>query len=117
VVLETPYGIGAFAVPVGSAPPRAGLRYDVEFEFDGRIDTDTNSTVVRRVVPQILVRGPVTVLAGTVEHVDEDGMAYLRLGPDCLIMIDSVPGHVAAGDRVETGFPSHEIKAYFTGPS
>lgn len=38
-----------------------------------------------------------TIIVGTVESIDDDGMAYIRLSVDCLIMVESVPGELSQG--------------------
>lgn len=50
-----------------------------------------------------------TIIVGTVESIDEDGMAYLRLTEDCLIMAESVLGELTEGMRVKITLAHEEL--------
>jgi len=42
-----------------------------------------------------------SIIIGTIESVDDDGMVYVRIAEDCLIMAESVIGELAEGDKVK----------------
>lgn len=46
---------------------------------------------------------------GVIESVDPDGVAFLRLSPDGLVMLDGEPGELAPGQRVRLAAPPELI--------
>lgn len=50
-----------------------------------------------------------TIIIGKVESLDDDGMAYIRLSDDCLIMVESVHGELAQGVRVKIRLPHEQL--------
>jgi hypothetical protein len=85
VVFSCPAGEGFGIWRCASDPERIG--YDVEFDFDQRVQTDM--IVYEDCAPSFTRIGEKTAVHAKVDAVDDDGMAYLRLHASCLVMSES----------------------------
>lgn len=56
-----------------------------------------------------IVEADKVVIAGAIESRDEDGMTYLRLASDCLLMIES-GDNLRVGSHLRLSLPSSELK-------
>jgi hypothetical protein len=56
--------------------------------------------------------GTPLVLNGLVDAIDDDGMAYFRLGPDSLTMIDADSSEVMSGTWLRLEFDPATVEAY-----
>jgi len=94
-----------------SIPPEPGTVYDVEFD----IDSCLSQIVAKQASDELGIRqdGSEVVLAGKVDSIDEDGMAYIRLSKDCLIMIEAGSKSILKDDSIVLKFNSRlfEISA------
>jgi hypothetical protein len=82
----------AWAVWNGSTAPQPGKTYDVEIDIEDQIDLSKNARIISDSHMAITGDKSHVTLAGVVEEQDGDGMAYLRIARDCLIMIEVFEG-------------------------
>jgi hypothetical protein len=94
--------------------PHVGEEFDIEFDVSATADRATNTRNTEIVSPALQVQGQVVLLQGTIESVEEDGMALLRMATDCLVMIDTVGG-ISIGDVVQICVPSSALSITPTG--
>ena len=85
VVFSSPAGEGFGIWQSGAEPERKS--YDVEFDFDQRVQTDM--IVYDDCEPSFTRVGEETAVHAKIDAVDDDGMAYLRLHASCLVMSES----------------------------
>ena len=78
----------------------AGQVRDVELDFDDPLREGQNVAVISGGAFRVLQHRDQTVLEGLVDSLDDDGLLYLRLGDDCLMMLDSAPGAFSVGDWI-----------------
>src|SRR5260221_1354651 len=69
--------------------PLQGKEYEVELDLDCVLGLNSNTRAADGVAPKLFNEGDQIVVQATVEAVDDDGMAYLRLARDCLIMVQT----------------------------
>ena len=75
--------------------PVVGSQYDVEFEIEDVVRLGENASLVDPAVQaEVGVEGDTASFVGAAERIDDDGVIFFRLAPDCLMMVDSVPGQV-----------------------
>jgi len=91
------------------------LACDIEFTIASAAARGTNAMPGRPNGFQISLIGDATLLAGLVEGVDEDGVFYFRLAPDCLVLVDAEPGTFRAGEWIEITCPPDELLLYPIG--
>jgi hypothetical protein len=113
----------AFTAPCGIANARwrgEGIAPQVERECDVELDVSVtadraiNTKNTQIVLPSLLTQVDTVLLRGGIEGVDEDGLAYLRIASDCLLMIDTAGG-ISVGDVVEICVPSSALSITPTG--
>ena len=73
---------------VSSLVPEVGFEYTVEVDIDKSIDELRYCNEAQN-KQSIEFCSSVVLIRGMIESIEEDGMCYLRLSDDCLIMIDS----------------------------
>ena len=95
-------------------PPLVGKAYDVELDIDASIDRTTNARNVEGDGACLFTEGDHTLLRGSVEAVEDDGLAYLRLATDCLVMIDTA-GNISRGEVIEISLPSISFSVTVVG--
>jgi hypothetical protein len=94
--------------------PHAGEEYDVELDVSVIADRATNTRSVEVASPALFVQGEMVLLRGAVEGVEDDGLVYLRMAPDCLVMVDTAGG-ISTGDVVQICVPSSALSITPTG--
>jgi hypothetical protein len=77
--------------------PVNGREYDVELDIDPILRMGENAAVELGLMPALAMIGTQVQIVAIVEQVDDDGMVYLRLSPDCIVMIES------AGPKIQCG--------------
>lgn len=96
--------------------PVEGAEYDVELDLDVVLERAKNMLPDDAAVPALFIEGDWVTLHATVEGVDDDGVAYLRLARDCLIMVETV-GEISAGKAIRVTVPPSAISVTpFGGP-
>lgn len=91
------------------ADPKTTFSYDVELDVDKTI-TDLFVEKLSELPAQSLkLSGDNLFITGLVEDVDEDGMAYFRLAPDCLLMIESGNTVFSSGDVIVLKVSSQDL--------
>ena len=79
--------------------PVVGDTLQVEFDINVPIEKGRNAFIADKMVFTMDHDCDHSiVLCGVVDSVDDDGMVYLRLTEDCLVMIESRAGHVQVGE-------------------
>jgi hypothetical protein len=78
----------AWARWMGERPPQVGRDYSVELDVDGPVAAYAPEEVAAREFAIDFVNEK-TTLCGLLEVVQEEGMGFFRLGPDCLVLIDT----------------------------
>jgi len=92
---------GAIATWHGKSLPEKGKAYDSELDITETLALGTNcSKSDLRKFTLIRDDDSTTRVIGMVDSIDEDGMVYLRLADDCLIMIESSIGTFAESDWI-----------------
>ncbi len=71
-----------------SGEPYSGKEYSIEIDIDKSLD-ELNCTKLSNSEMKINLLEDGVRLSGELEDIESDGMCYLRLSPDCLIMIES----------------------------
>ena len=94
--------------------PVLGKSYDVELDVDAVADASTNMPMVAKSDTGISFTDETVRLSVVIEDMDEDGMAYLRLSDDCLLMMEVV-GEIAVGSNVEIRVPHDAVTVTVTG--
>jgi hypothetical protein len=94
--------------------PSAGMIYDVELDLEGPVEVGHNARFCASGPPYLAGNGGVTMRT-SVEDADEDGMLYLRLTDDCLVMAEST-GEVLAGTTLELSFSDTSVFLTPIGP-
>lgn len=88
--------------------PVEGAEYHVELDLDLVLDRATNTRVVEAAAPALHDDGERVVVQAIVEAVADDGVAYLRLAPDALVMVETTGGFMA-GDHVRVTAPAGAV--------
>jgi hypothetical protein len=91
-------------------PPHAGRSYDVEIDIADSMELGRNTSILAAPRPAISGTEERARLSGTIDSVDEDGLVYLRLAPDCVVMIDASPGEFEPGHAVELDVPIASVE-------
>ncbi|MDD9941114.1 MAG: hypothetical protein OXU20_08760 [Myxococcales bacterium] len=111
IVVQFESAVGAGRGRWGSEKhPKIGERYSVELDVDGGISKYRPEFVDAAVAASICVTQGHTVLCGLLEAVDPDGMGYLRLGADCLVMIEIDMDRAETGSWVRLKVPQMELE-------
>jgi hypothetical protein len=110
IVIDCPIGRIAGAWREGSISPRAGQWIDVEFDIDHVIRITDGIEVESRTASLLWESGS-NHIVGCLESVDEDGMGYLRLAADCLLMLET-DGAVLPGQWIQLRVPPSSVGVY-----
>ena len=86
-----------------------GQELDVELDFSDRLRKGQNAAAASDGEFRVRQQGEQAVLEGMVESLDDDGLLYLRLGDDCLVMVDSTPGEFLIGDWIRIHCASEKL--------
>ena len=76
---------------IGDDAPVIGFKIDVEIDLDEPMIKGSNASLIadNKCNHITLGKNLLVEIKGQIESIDDDGMAYLRLAADCLIMIES----------------------------
>jgi hypothetical protein len=110
IVIECPIGQIAGTWRETLPSPQAGQWIDVEFDIDYVIH-DTDVIDVENRIMSLQWESSSNHIVGCLESVDEDGMGYLRLAVDCLLMLDT-DGALVSGQWVHLQVPSSSVGIY-----
>jgi hypothetical protein len=72
----------------GKRAPKVGCEYSIELDVDGPVSAYAPEEVTTRAFAIDFVNEK-TRLCGVLSVVQEEGMGFFRLGPDCLMLIDT----------------------------
>lgn len=88
--------------------PRRSQDYSVELDVDQVMTLGQNASYSRQSECAVNHEEGLVTLNGLVEDRDDDGMIYLRIAPDCLMMIESEGAEIQKGKwlqvRLEPSF-------------
>lgn len=101
----------------GGDKPNIGYEYDVEIDIGKTIDEIYFSNNENKDKYLISSNENFTFINGKIESIDEDGMVYLRLAQDCLIMIESVNSKINQGDWIGLNIMYEDIEIFAQGNS
>jgi hypothetical protein len=93
-------GTGRGAWATWAAPPVVGREYDVEFDFSEVLGASVAEPQPKAGEPWVRFHDDVVELHVGVEAIDEDGVMFLRLNPECLIMVDCPALDFEVGDHL-----------------
>jgi hypothetical protein len=80
--------------------PIVGRSYDAELDVEVPLKIGENATLDATASRGLQLRGADVELSGAVEGVDTDGLVYLRLADDCIVMIESQGALFQTGDLI-----------------
>jgi len=124
LVREVSDDVAVVDTAIGSM--RAQLRGDVDAPLGRPVDVEFTIDVIATdgdvvdfasaggQAPSARVCGSLSVLVGCVEGVDGDGVGYLRLAPDCLVLLET-DGSLTPGSWVELRIAPPSIGVFVTG--
>jgi hypothetical protein len=95
--------------------PVAGKEYQVEIDMTPVLRVCENASFLTGTGASIMVLDHRVQLTAEVDGVDEDGVVYLRLAPDCLFMAESVNSVFQPGSIVRTILDPRELQVTVTG--
>ena len=97
VEFSTKYGSG-----IGLCENVEGLEetkvYSAEIDIHSRINLNHNAAIVSDRRYFIKHHQDENEIQGLVEQIDEDGLIYLRVGDDCIIMIENDSNQISKGE-------------------
>ncbi len=108
VAFESRHGSGVAKWDSSVVAPSVGKEFDVEFDVDVKLSSANTIKIMPTNVSIASAEGGVVLLRGLIDSVDEDGVACLRLGVDCLVIVDAEDGF-ASGDVVEMRVPDRGL--------
>lgn len=83
----------------------------IELSIEVPLELDVNATQTEQRIASIANQGAHLVFIGEVEHVDQDGVAFLRLARDALVMIE-VEGELVRGTWVKWKVHQNLVRAW-----
>ena len=93
--------VGAgFAKWASSEKPSKNNSYDVELDIEKTVSEAWDKKNSYKPKSALMVDGTKVIVQGILESIDEDGMAYLRISPDGLIMIEAGEGTFSEDENV-----------------
>lgn len=101
------YGMATW---MNSEAPSKTHQYDVEIDIRKSIDqvqlvgSDDDHEY------RLILEGSSVIMNGTIELIEDDGMAYYRLSQDCIIMIESGKANVKEGDWVKLKLKCSDVE-------
>lgn len=90
--------------------PSKAYQYDVEIDIEKSIDQLRLDGSDGDREYQLMVEGSSLIMNGTIESIEDDGMAYYRLSHDCIIMIESGNSNVKEGDWVKLKLECSDVE-------
>lgn len=114
VTFNSKVGTGR-AVWRNNGAPRLIYEYDAEFDIDGPLEHFRVEFMPEEPEYSISIDGNSVILTGMIDSLDNDGMAYLRLSDDCLIMLESDTTILSTGERVRLKLDSQELEVTAQG--
>ncbi|HEX5244001.1 MAG TPA: hypothetical protein VFW23_12120, partial [Tepidisphaeraceae bacterium] len=91
--------------------PVVDHQYEVELDTSVVLrDQAVTSTITSSARTRLERVGSKTHLIATVESLDEDGMAYLRLAPDCILMVESEGQSIHPGITVALDLEATDLE-------
>jgi hypothetical protein len=95
--------------------PIVGNEYDAEFNFEKVIEKGKNAFDSPKKTYAIEIKDEFIFLVGTIENIDDDGLAYFRLAVDCIIMIETEQGSFKLGDWITLKSEIKDFEIYAQG--
>lgn len=95
---------------MNSENPRVDCCYDVELDTDKSISESIAENSIKFPSTALSSQEDIVFMYGVIESVEDDGVAYLRLVPDALVMIESGDMQFFEGDYVLLKLKSSEIE-------
>ncbi len=80
------------------------------YDVDDSIESGRNATLTEAERCGLSVEGEMVAIRGYIDSLDEDGMIYFRLAPDCLLMIESDDEELEEGSWLQLVFPTRDLK-------
>lgn len=115
VVFDTAVGRGIGRWRTPKFAPVVGRDYDVEFQLELPLGPAYGAIRPSVLRASLEYYEDAVVLTGQVECVEEDGVAYLRLAPDCLILVDAEVEAVAPGEWWSMKITPEELGIFAIG--
>ena len=88
---------------------KQGGVYGIEIDIDTQINLGVNATMVSDTSWYIRHTESRNELQGVIDGVDEDGLAYLRLAIDCIVMVESSNKDLSTGDTLLLTIEPNEL--------
>lgn len=90
--------------------PTKTYQYDVEIDIEKSIDQLRLDGSDGDREYRLMIEGSSLIMNGTIESIEDDGMAYYRLSQDCIIMIESGNSNVKEGDWVKLKLECSDVE-------
>lgn len=84
--------------------PIGGMVCTAEIDVDDVIEIGRTAAATEAGELSLSRQGDQVCMTGFVEDIDSDGMAFFRLAPDCLCMVQAHPGHGGPGQWLKLTF-------------
>jgi len=99
----------------GAVEPKVGDEFFVEYTFREPVQLGVNATVLTgECCASVGVADDLVQIVGLIEGLDADGVAFLRLAPDCLALIET-ESEVQAGTWVRLRLPVSKVELWAIG--
>jgi|SRR5579862_1628099 len=108
---SSPQGDGMVQWKADRYPAGKGRSYHVEFDILIPIETSMISRTIPPPNAGFIHFGEGTQVTGLIESMDEDGVGYLRISTDCLIMVETRLDAAAVGMTVSIRLNPDQLHA------
>lgn len=113
-LMETDAGQATLRVHSKPGTPSAGRTYSAELSVQDALVLGKNAWLAEERAYLIERRGTDLALVGLVDGVDEDGLVYLRLGSDALVMIEAAPQEIVSGSWLRVIISAEKVTLYLS---
>ena len=107
VLFECSIGV-ALALWRGKTTPQTGSSLDVEIDINILLGIGRSAIYDNSCVNSMSHNGLINNIIAPVESVDGDGMIFLRISPDCMVMAESI-GAIKPGAWLSISVMPHKI--------
>ncbi|AKF06852.1 hypothetical protein DB32_004001 [Sandaracinus amylolyticus] len=107
-VMSTALGRARLRVHPRCASPALGAQ-SIELDVDERLELGGNAQRTDERSPRWTQHDDAIEWIGSVEEVEDEGLVYLRLAPDCLVTIEAAPDAFVAGEWLHLALRARSV--------